>query len=191
MIAISFKPSAEKPLSEVTGSYTYFEDNDVILAKVTPCFENGKAGVARNLKNGIGFGSSEFYVLRCHDGVLPEWVYFCVTHAIFRVSAIAQMTGTGGLQRVPRSFVEDFEIPLPPLDVQKTIVAEIERHQNEIAKLRDAVSDEEKKIQIAIASVWEDNSVEFVLVNMRNGLTAESISQEISQTRLLELECWW
>jgi hypothetical protein len=101
------------------------------------------------------------------------------------------MTGTGGLQRVPRSFVEDFEIPLPPLDVQKTIVAEIERHQNEIAKLRDAVSDEEKKIQIAIASVWEDNSVEFVLVNMRNGLTAESISQEISQTRLLELECWW
>lgn len=129
---IAFQPSEEKRLSEVSASYTYFEDNDVLLAKVTPCFENGKAGIARGLLNGIGFGSSEFYVLRPTSRVLPEWIYFCVTHPLFRDAAIPQMTGTGGLQRVPRSYVEDFQIPLPPLEVQKEIVGEIEGYQKVI-----------------------------------------------------------
>lgn len=129
---IAFQPSEEKALSEVGASYTYFEDNDVLLAKVTPCFENGKAGIARGLLNGIGFGSSEFYVLRSNGQVLPEWVYFCVMHPLFREAAVAQMTGTGGLQRVPRDYVENFQIPLPPLEVQKEIVAEIEGYQKVI-----------------------------------------------------------
>jgi len=130
--SISFRPNDEKQLSQVSTSYTYFEDNDVLLAKVTPCFENGKAGIARGLLNGIGFGSSEFYVLRSNGQVLPEWVYFCVMHPLFREAAIAQMTGTGGLQRVPRDYVENFQIPLPPLEVQKEIVAEIEGYQKVI-----------------------------------------------------------
>jgi type I restriction enzyme M protein len=129
---IAFQPNDEKQLSEVSTSYTYFEDNDVLLAKVTPCFENGKAGIARGLLNGIGFGSSEFYVLRSNDQVLPEWIYFCVMHPIFRDSAVAQMTGTGGLQRVPRHYVENFQIPLPPLEAQKGIVAEIAGYQKVI-----------------------------------------------------------
>jgi len=129
---ISFWPSDEKQLSDVSASYTYFEDNDVLLAKVTPCFENGKAGIARGLLNGIGFGSSEFYVLRSNGQVLPEWLYFCVMHPLFRDAAIAQMTGTGGLQRVPRNYVEDFQIPLPPLEIQQEIVAEIEGYQKVI-----------------------------------------------------------
>jgi type I restriction enzyme M protein len=129
---ISFQPSDEKQLSEVSASYTYFEDNDVLLAKVTPCFENGKAGIAHGLLNGIGFGSSEFFVLRSNGQVLPEWVYFCVMHPLFREAAVAQMTGTGGLQRVPRDYVENFQIPLPPLEVQKEIVAEIEGYQKVI-----------------------------------------------------------
>ncbi|MBI5184626.1 MAG: N-6 DNA methylase [Nitrospinae bacterium] len=129
---MAFKPREEKRLSEVGASYTYFEDNDVLLAKVTPCFENGKAGIARGLLNGIGFGSSEFYVLRPNDLVLPEWIYFCVMHPSFRDAAVAQMTGTGGLQRVPKSYVEGFQIPLPPLEVQKEIVSEIEGYQKVI-----------------------------------------------------------
>jgi len=129
---IDFRPSEEKLLSEVSASYTYFENNDVLLAKVTPCFENGKAGIARSLLNGVGFGSSEFYVLRSSAQVLSEWVYFCVMHPLFRDAAVAQMTGTGGLQRVPRAYVENFEIPLPPLDVQKEIVAEIDGYQKVI-----------------------------------------------------------
>jgi restriction endonuclease S subunit len=151
---IAFQPRDEKRLSEVSNSYTYFEDNDVLLAKVTPCFENGKAGIARELINGIGFGSSEFYVLRPGDQVLPEWIYFCVMHQLFRDAAVAQMTGTGGLQRVPRGYVEDFQIPLPPLEVQKEIVAEIKDYQNEISRLQSAIEGEKKKIQATLAIVW-------------------------------------
>ena len=154
---ISFQPRDEKQLSEVSASYTYFEDNDVLLAKVTPCFENGKAGIARGLLNGIGFGSSEFYVLRSNGQVLPEWVYFCVMHPLFRDAAVAQMTGTGGLQRVPRYYVENFQIPLPPLEVQKEIMAEIEGYQAEIERLKNTISEEEKKIQATLARIWGED----------------------------------
>ena len=126
---ITFVAKDHRTLGDVGASYTYFADNDVLLAKVTPCFENGKAGIAKGLENGIGFGSSEFYVLRSSEKVLPEWIYFCVTHPIFRQSGIRNMTGTGGLQRVPREFIENYEIPLPPLEVQREIVAEIEGYQ--------------------------------------------------------------
>lgn len=129
---IAFVPKETKRIDELGASYTYFADGDVLVAKVTPCFENGKAGVARGLTNGVGFGSSEFYVLRPTDRVLAAFVYFCVTSETFRSPAIAQMTGTGGLQRVPKGYVEQFRIPLPPLEVQKEIVAEIEGYQKVI-----------------------------------------------------------
>lgn len=129
---IAFLPKETKRIDELGASYTYFADGDVLVAKVTPCFENGKAGVARGLTNGVGFGSSEFYVLRPTDRVLADFVYFCVTSETFRGPAIAQMTGTGGLQRVPKGYVEQFRIPLPTLDVQKEIVAEIEGYQRVI-----------------------------------------------------------
>jgi len=129
---MTFTPKETKRIEELGSSYTYFANGDVLVAKVTPCFENGKAGIARNLTNGVGFGSSEFYVLRPSDRVLAEFVYFCISHRQFREPAIEQMTGTGGLQRVPKSYVETFEIPLPPLEVQKEIVAEIEGYQRVI-----------------------------------------------------------
>jgi type I restriction enzyme M protein len=145
---IAFRPSDQKELSEVSSSYTYFQDNDVLLAKVTPCFENGKAGIARDLVNGIGFGSSEFYVIRCSDSVLPEWVYFCLMHPLFREAAKAQMTGTGGLQRVPRDYVEKFQLPVPPLDVQREIVSEIEGYQKVINGARDVLNNYRPHIPI-------------------------------------------
>ena len=149
-----FKPNQVKLFSEISSSYTYFEDNDVLLAKVTPCFENCKAGIARELSNGVGFGSSEFYVLRSNAEVLPEWIYFCVMHSNFRDNAIAQMTGTGGLQRVPRDYVENFQIPLPPIDVQKEIVAKIDVYQKEIVRLKSEITNQEINIQKEIANIW-------------------------------------
>ena len=141
-----FQPMQEKLLAEVLGSYTYFADDDVLLARVTPCFENGKAGIARGLLNGVGFGSSEFIVLRCGDGVMPEWMYFCVTHPLFRNWAVHQMTGTGGLQRVPRSSVAGFQVPLPPLEVQQEIVAEIKGYQKVIDGARAVVENYRPRI---------------------------------------------
>ena len=145
---ISFEPSETKSLGEIGTSYTYFADGDVLLAKVTPCFENGKAGIARNLTSGIGFGSSEYYVLRPSERVLAEWVYRCIMHEAFRSRAILQMTGTGGLQRVPRAFVEGFEIPLPPLDMQREIVAEIEGYQRVIDGARTVLDNYQPRIVV-------------------------------------------
>lgn len=164
---MAFKPSEEKLLSEVSKSYTYFEDNDVLLAKVTPCFENGKAGIARELLNGVGFGSSEFYVLRSSERVLPEWIYFCVMHSFFRDAAIAQMTGTGGLQRVPRDYVENFQVPLPPLEMQKEIIAEIEGYQKIINGAR-AVLDNYRP-HIPIHSDWPVSELNEITSKITDG----------------------
>ena len=151
---VSFTPIESKPLSEVAGSYTYFRDNDVLIAKVTPCFENGKAGIATNLTSGIGFGSSEFYVVRAGDQTMPRWLFQWLTTVDFRERATAKMTGTGGLQRVPRSVVEDEMVPLPPIEIQQAIVAEIEVEQALVAANREIIARFEKKIDTAIARVW-------------------------------------
>lgn len=136
----AFIPQEERLLDEVRqGAYTYFRDGDVLVAKVTPCFENGKAGIARNLLNGIGFGSSEYYVLRPSAHLLPELLYQYVTSPRFHEIATPAMTGTGGLQRVPKGVVEAFKIPLPPLEVQHQIVAEIEGYQKVIDGARQVV----------------------------------------------------
>ena len=172
---IAFRPSDEKMLSEVGASYTYFEDGDVLLAKVTPCFENGKAGIARGLANGIGFGSSEFYVLRSGDLVLPEWVYFCVMQPLFRDSATAQMTGTGGLRRVPRGYVENFQIPLPPLEVQKEIVAEIEGYQKVIDGARAVVDN--YRPHIPIRPEWPMVELGEIIDELESGVSVNSTNR--------------
>ena len=150
-----FTPKEQRPIGEVFKQYTYFENEDVLVAKVTPCFENGKSGIARQLAAGIGFGSSEFYVLRAHaDRALPEWVYFQVTTDRFRTLGAAQMTGTGGLQRVPRDFVASWEIPLPDLPTQRAIVAEIEAEQSLVNANRELIRRMEAKLKAAIDRVW-------------------------------------
>lgn len=112
-----------KLLSEVVGSYTYFADNDVLLAKITPCFENGKLGIARNLLNGIGFGSSEYIVFRSKGTIDPEYLFYFLSQDSFRNSGASVMTGAVGHKRVPKEFIENHPIPLPPLPEQKRIVA--------------------------------------------------------------------
>lgn len=152
--SMTFVPKDAKPLSAVGTSYTYFRDNDVLIAKVTPCFENGKAGIARNLLNGIGFGSSEFFVIRCLERVLPEWAFFAVANVRFRAMAAEKMTGTGGLQRVPRTVLEEYPIPLPPLATQRAIVAEIEAEQALVNANSELIVRFEKKIQGVLARIW-------------------------------------
>jgi len=95
----------EKPWGEIKKSYTNFQDGDVIFAKVTPCFENGKAAIVDDLPNGIGAGSSEFYVLRPHCSDISQKLLFALikTHAFMQEGA-TNMTGAVGLRRVPKSF---------------------------------------------------------------------------------------
>ncbi len=120
--------SIVRPFAEVKkGSYTPFKDGDVLFAKVTPCMENGKMAVARGLTNGVGFGSSEFHVLRPSDQVDAKYLYYFVSSQAFRKEAAGHMTGAVGLRRVPAAFLADAQLPMVPLDEQRRIVAEIEQ----------------------------------------------------------------
>ena len=112
----------DRRLAEVGNGFTAFEEGDVLFAKITPCMQNGKAAMARNLTNGIGRGSTEFYVLRPGQRVLGEYVWHFVRQPAFREAAKRSFAGTAGQQRVPRSFVENALIPLPPLEEQRRIV---------------------------------------------------------------------
>lgn len=125
-----------RPLGSVIGSYTYFADGDVLLAKITPCFENGKLGVAAGLSNGIGFGSSEFMVLRPRPTLDSEYLYYFLSREDFRSDGAARMGGAVGQQRVPQEFVERYPIPLPPLPDQRRIVAILDAADDNIASAR-------------------------------------------------------
>lgn len=151
---ISFIPKEEKQLSEVITGYTYFADNDVLFAKVTPCFENGKAGIAKGLKNKIGFGSSEFFVLRATEKVLPIWLYLNIKSFKFSVEGKIQMSGTSGLQRIPREFVTTFQIPLPSIDEQNEIVESIEEEMQLVNANKRLIEIFEQKIKDKISEVW-------------------------------------
>ena len=123
---VYFESKETRVIKEVFNNYTYFKDKDVLLAKITPCFENGKSGIAKNLKNTIGFGSTEFIVLRSSDKILPKFIYYLISNDFFRKEGINKMKGTAGHKRVPVKFVERYKIPLAPLPEQKAIVQKIE-----------------------------------------------------------------
>jgi len=118
--------SETEPLSEVRKGYTYFEDGDVLFAKITPCMENGKVAVARGLENGVGFGSTEFHVIRHPEEATQKWIFHYLIQEGFRRDAKRAMTGSAGQKRVPTGYIEEVPIPLPPLHEQRRIVAKIE-----------------------------------------------------------------
>lgn len=124
--------TTKRRLKDVYSSYTYFEDDDILLAKITPCFENGKLGVARNLANGVGFGSSEYLVIRCREQVLAEYLYYHLSQSGFRAEGKKHMRGAVGHKRVPRDFVENYTFQLPPLAEQKRIVERLDKAFAEI-----------------------------------------------------------
>jgi len=119
---IDFVPKQTKQIAEVYTGYTYFKNGDVLLAKVTPCFENGKSGLATNLVNGIGFGSSEYYVLRTKQTVLPEYLYYNITSSEFLQQGAQNMSGAVGLKRVTKDFLFNYEIPVPSIEVQENVI---------------------------------------------------------------------
>ena len=117
------QPHRTRRLDEVSGSYTYFADGDVLLAKITPCFENGKLGVARGLMNGVGFGSSEYIVLRPAATLDADFLYYYLARPTFLEEGVRTMTGAVGHKRVTKEFVESYPIPIPPIAEQRRVVA--------------------------------------------------------------------
>lgn len=147
-----------RPFAEVRKGYTYFEEGDVLFAKITPCMENGKAAIAKGLIDGIGFGSTEFHVLRPSPEVVAEWVWHFVRQEVFRNRAKEAFRGGVGQQRVPQDFLESQLLPLPPLEEQRRIVAKVEALMARVREARrlraEAQKDAECLMQAALAEVF-------------------------------------
>lgn len=123
-----------RKFGDVKKGYTPFQKNDILFAKITPCMENGKMAIVPTLSNEIGFGSTEFHVLRPRKGVDPSFIYYFVSSEKFRYDAEHNMTGAVGQRRVPTPYLQNHPVPLPPFAEQKRIIAKIEELFSEIDK---------------------------------------------------------
>lgn len=122
---------------EVKKGFTNFQDGDILFAKITPCMENGKGCIANGLKNGMGFGSTEFHVLRPKSElVTSEWIFYLTSWPEFRKECEKNMTGSAGQKRVPKTFLENYQIDIPSLDEQDRITAQLDKVSDLIAKRR-------------------------------------------------------
>jgi type I restriction enzyme, S subunit len=116
-----------RSLAEVITGYTYFEKGDVLLAKITPCFENGKAAHLVSLSHDFGFGSTEFHVLRAGPDIDSRYLYHAVRDPRFLRKGVSSMTGSAGQRRIPVAFVSSHQIPLPLLSAQRRVATMIDK----------------------------------------------------------------
>ena len=141
-----------RPYNEVSKGFTFAEDGDVLFAKITPCMENGKGTILRCLSNHIGFGSTEFHVLRPKENVsTSEWLYVLTSLPQFRAEAAKMMSGTGGQKRVPLSFLADFLVDIPDMEQQKYFAAIFHQAEKTKEMLRNGIAAIEAVIRSLIA----------------------------------------
>lgn len=145
-------PASEtRQYSKVAKGYTPFQNGDVLFAKITPCMQNGKSAIAENLIGGLGFGSTEFHVLRPTEIVTAEYIFWLVRRTTFRAEAEQNFTGTGGQQRVPTSFMENHPCPIPPLPLQKEFAERVK----EIRILETAQARSRARLDALFASLLD------------------------------------
>jgi type I restriction enzyme S subunit len=135
--------SRTRPLADLRSGYTYFANGDVIVAKITPCFENGKGALAAGLTNGMAFGTTELHVLRAVDTVDREYLFYLTLSDAFRRLGEAEMYGANGQKRVPEAFVKNLKHALPPEPEQRAISAFLDRETAKldalVAKVREGI----------------------------------------------------
>ena len=123
---------------EIKSGFTHFANNDVVIAKITPCFENSKVAIMKNLKNGFGAGTTELHVLRAIL-ITTDFVYIVSKTSGFLKEGKKQMTGTAGQQRVPKSFIENYTIAIPPLQEQNQIITKVDKLMQLCDELEDNI----------------------------------------------------
>jgi type I restriction enzyme S subunit len=142
----SLRLEHEKQIAECLSGYTYFRDGDVCLAKITPCFENGKGAILHELKGGLGFGTTELIIARPHkDKVTSDFLDYLFRSQIFRRLGESEMYGAGGQKRVPDSFVRDFAAALPSIEEQSQVTTFL---NHETAKIDALIAEQQRLIKL-------------------------------------------
>lgn len=136
----------EIAIKNVSSGLTYFEENDIIMAKVTPCFENGNIAIATGLTKGMAFGSSELFVFRANESI-KFFLFYFLQNNIFKKFSISTMTGTGGLKRVSPNFVNNYSFALPPIEERNKIVFYLDKKCTQIDKLITLKQQKIEKLQ--------------------------------------------
>lgn len=169
--------------SEVKKGFTFFEEGDVLFAKITPCMENGKGGIARGLKNGVGFGSTEFYVLHpAPEKVSSEWLYYLTSWDEFRKQCARNMTGSAGQKRVPKSYLEHYKVHLPSLEEQRRIAAVLDKVSDLIAKRRAQLDKLNLLVKARFVEMFENTDENILLsdvAEVTGGLTKNSKRKDL------------
>ncbi|MFC1572413.1 restriction endonuclease subunit S [Candidatus Eisenbacteria bacterium] len=124
-----------RAIADMGSGYTEFEDGDVIVAKITPCFENGKGALATNLLNRAAYGTTELHVLRAFPTLESRYLFYLTISQLFRSTGEGEMYGAGGQKRVPSEFCENFRVPLPSPSEQRTIADFLDRETARIDTL--------------------------------------------------------
>jgi type I restriction enzyme S subunit len=148
----------------IKSGFTHFSNDDVVVAKITPCFENSKAGIMKNLPNGIGAGTTELHVIRGNGFVLPEYIYAFIKTPEFLANGERIMRGVAGQQRVPSEYFYESLIPLPPFEEQNRIVNRIEQLLQLCDELQYSIQqskiENEKLLQGALKDALKKEEVE-------------------------------
>ena len=126
--------SIKRPLKEVRSGFSSFSKSDVVIAKITPCFENGKGACLDELDTTIGFGTTELINLRANSRILPKFLYLITVLQEFRKLGERAMTGSAGQKRVPLTYIKNFTIGIPPIEEQKHILLEVDKRSKSIDK---------------------------------------------------------
>jgi type I restriction enzyme S subunit len=136
-----------RAIEDVLQGFTYFRDGDNIVAKITPCFENGKGALVSKLTNNIGFGSTEFHVLRPMQHTVAGFIYYLTRTHLFRLLGTATMYGAGGQKRVPENFIRNFPIAFPPIHEQQAIVAYLDTETGRMEGVGAAIKTQIEKLR--------------------------------------------
>ena len=124
-----------RELEDVYESYTYFANGDLCVAKITPCFENGKGALAEGLTNGVGFGTTELHVIRPKESLDRRFLFYVTMADDFRKLGESEMYGAGGQKRINEGFIKDWMPPLPPLNTQQRIAQFLDEKTAQIDEL--------------------------------------------------------
>ncbi|PRY72997.1 restriction endonuclease subunit S [Halomonas ventosae] len=174
----------KRPWGEIKKGYTHFAEGDIAIAKITPCFENSKAAVFRNLENGIGAGTTELHVARPYGETLnPFFILLCLKSPRFLSAGEGKMTGSAGQKRVPKDFFSGVPLPLPPLTEQHRIVEKVDELMSLCDRLEQQVGD-----QLEAHEVLVDTLLGSLFKPAEGSLTRSADAAELAEnwTRIAE-----
>ena len=132
----SIEIQTERRYEEVSKGFTPFKNGDVLIAKITPCFENGKMALVKAMPTTMGFGTTEFHVLRSSEKIIAEYLYQLMRNPYVKKAGTQKMKGAAGQRRVPKEFFSNLQIPLPPLELQQRFAAIVESVEQQKAAQR-------------------------------------------------------